>query len=201
MNAIETKKPSKVLKLPTKTTINLAKRESRRKDLLTLTVGGVLILLLAGSVAKFGVIDQLDRLSQAESSYNQVHSQYLSTLQAVEDYPEVEERYHTYSRSWMNAGDKNGLAKVDRQQVLDLLEQRMMPRGQVNSVSLRDSVLVVSMSGMNLRQISTMVESIREDPIVESASLNLASTEEKKKTDLMDFTLTVVLQPKEEAAE
>lgn len=201
MNAIETKKPSKVLKLPTKTTINLAKRESRRKDVLTLTVGGVLILLLAGSVAKFGVIDQLDRLSQAESSYNQVHSQYLSTLQAVEDYPEVEERYRTYSRSWMNAGDKNGLAKVDRQQVLDLLEQRMMPRGQVNSVSLRDSVLVVSMSGMNLRQISTMVESIREDPIVESASLNLASTEEKKKTDLMDFTLTVVLQPKEEAAE
>ena len=201
MNAIETKKPSKVLKLPTKTTINLAKRESRRKDLLTLTVGGVLILLLAGSVAKFGVIDQLDRLSQAESSYNQVHSQYLSTLQAVEDYPEVEERYRTYSRSWMNAGDKNGLAKVDRQEVLNLLEQRMMPRGQVNSVSLRDSVLVVSMSGMNLRQISTMVESIREDPIVESASLNLASTEEKKKTDLMDFTLTVVLQPKEEAAE
>lgn len=201
MNAIETKKPSKVLKLPTKTTINLAKRESRRKDALTLTIGGVLILLLAGSVAKFGVIDQLDRLSQAESSYNQVHSQYLSTLQAVEDYPEVEERYRTYSRSWMNAGDKNGLAKVDRQQVLNLLEQRMMPRGQVNSVSLRDSVLVVSMSGMNLRQISTMVESIREDPIVESASLNLASTEEKKKTDLMDFTLTVVLQPKEEAAE
>ena len=201
MNAIETKKPSKVLKLPTKTTINLAKRESRRKDVLTLTVGGVLILLLAGSVAKFGVIDQLDRLSQAESSYNQVHSQYLSTLQAVEDYPEVEERYRTYSRSWMNAGDKNGLAKVDRQEVLNLLEQRMMPRGQVNSVSLRDSLLVVSMSGMNLRQISTMVESIREDPIVESAALNLASTEEKKKTDLMDFTLTVVLQPKEEAAE
>lgn len=201
MNAIETKKTSKVLKLPTKTTINLAKRESRRKDVLTLTVGGVLILLLAGSIAKFGVIDQLDRLSQAESAYNQVHSQYLSTLQAVEDYPEVEERYRTYSRSWMTAGDKNGLAKVDRQQVLDLLEQRMMPRGQVNSVSLRDSVLVVSMSGMNLRQISTMVESIREDPIVESASLNLASTEEQKKTDLMDFTLTVVLQPKEEAAE
>ena len=65
MNAIETKKPSKVLKLPTKTTINLAQRESRRKDVLTLTIGGALIVLLAGSVAKFGVIDQLDRLSQA----------------------------------------------------------------------------------------------------------------------------------------
>ena len=201
MNAIETKKPSKVLKLPTKTTINLAQRESRRKDVLALTIGGALILLLAGSVAKFGVIDQLDRLSQAESSYNQVHSRYLSTLQAVEDYPEVEERYRTYSRSWMNAGDQNGLVRVDRQQVLDLVERRMMPRGQVDSLSLRDSVLVVSMSGMNLRQISDMVERIRQEPIVESAALNLASTERDSKEALLDFTLTIALQPKEEAAE
>ena len=201
MNAIETKKPSKVLKLPTKTTINLAKRESRRKDVLTLTIGGVLILLLAGSVAKFGVIDQLDRLSRAEHSYNQVHSQYLSTLQAVEDYPEVEERYRTYSRSWMNAGDQNGLVRVDRLQVLDLVQRCMMPRGQVDSLSLRDSILVVSMSGMNLRQISDMVELIRAEPIVESAALNLASTERDSKEALLDFTLTIALQPKEEAAE
>ena len=201
MNAIETKKPSKVLKLPTKTTINLAQRESRRKDVLTLTIGGVLILLLAGSVAKFGVIDQLDRLSQAESSYNRVHSQYLSTLQAVEDYPEVEERYRTYSRSWMIAGDQNGLVRVDRQQVLDLVERRMMPRGKVDSLSLRDSILVVSMSGMNLLQISDMVERIRQEPIVESAALNLASTERDSKEALLDFTLTIALQPKEEAAE
>ena len=201
MNAIETKKPSKVLKLPTKTTINLAQRESRRKDVLTLTIGGALILVLAGSVAKFGVIDQMDRLSQAASSYNQVHSQYLTTLQAVEDYPEVEERYRTYSRSWMNAGDQNGLVRVDRQLVLDLVERRMMPRGQVDSLSLRDSVLVVSMSGMNLRQISDMVERIRQEPIVESAALNLASTERDSKEALLDFTLTIALQPKEEAAE
>ena len=201
MNAIETKKPSKVLKLPTKTTINLAQRESRRKDVLTLTIGGALILLLAGSVAKFGVLDQLDRLSQAESSYHQVHSQYLTTLQAVEDYPEVEERYRTYSRSWMNAGDQNGLVRVDRLQVLDLIERRMMPRGQVDSLSLRDSILVVSMSGMNLRQISDMVERIRQEPIVESAALNLASTEQDTKEALLDFTLTIALQPKEEAAE
>lgn len=201
MNAIETKKPSKVLKLPTKTTINLAQRESRRKDVLTLTIGGALILLLAGSVAKFGVIDQLDRLSQAESSYNRVHSQHLSTLQAVEDYPEVEERYRTYSRSWMNAGDQNGLVRVERLQVLDLVQRCMMPRGQVDSLSLRDSILVVSMSGMNLRQISDMVERIRQEPIVESAALNLASTERDSKEALLDFTLTIALQPKEEAAE
>ena len=101
----------------------------------------------------------------------------------------------------MNAGDQNGLAKVDRLDVLDLVERRMMPRGQVNSISLRDSVMVVSMSGMNLRQISEMVELVRADPIVESAALNLASTEQDSTEALMDFTLTIALEPAEEAAE
>ena len=201
MNTIEVKKAPKALKIPTKTTINLAKRESKKKDVLTVAVGAVLIAALAGSVAKFGVLDQLARLNAAESAYNEVHSQYEMTLQAVADYPEVEARYRTYSREWMRVGDQNGLAKVDRLDVLDLVEKRMMPRGQVNSVSLRDSVMVVSMSGMNLRQISEMVELVRADPIVESAALNLASTEQDSTEALMDFTLTIALEPAEEAAE
>lgn len=201
MNAIEVKKAPKALKIPTKTTINLAQKESKKKDVLTVAVGTVLIAALAGSIAKFGVLDQLARLNAAEAAYNQVHAQYLQTQQAVADYPEVEARYRTYSRKWMNVGDQNGLAKVDRLDVLDLVERRMMPRGQVNSVSLRDSVMVVSMSGMNLRQISEMVELVRADPIVESAALNLASTEQDSTEALMDFTLTIALEPAEEAAE
>ena len=61
--------------------------------------------------------------------------------------------------------------------------------------------MVVSMSGMNLRDISSMVERLREDPIVESAGLNLASTEQDTTDALMDFTLTVSLRQAEEAAE
>ena len=199
--ATEQKTAPKAIKLPTKTTINLAKRESRKKDALTLVTGVVLIVLLAGAVAKFAVLDQLARQQAAESAYNQVHAQYLTMLQAVEDYPKIEEQYRTYSRSWMTAGDANGLAEVDRTDVLNMVEKRLMPYGQVNSISLRSSVMVVSMSGMNLREISSMVEQLRTDPIVESAALNLASTEQDTTDALMDFTLTVSLQQAEEAAE
>lgn len=191
----------KAIKLPTKTTINLAKKESRKKDTVTLIAGVALIALLSGSVAKFAVIDQLARQQAAENAYNQVHTQYEAMLRAVEDYPKVEEKYRTYSRSWMTAGDQNGLAEVDRLEVLDLVEKRLMPYGQINSISLRASVMVVSMSGMNLRDISSMVERLREAPIVESAGLNLASTEQDTTDALMDFTLTVSLRQAEEAAE
>ena len=197
--AVKTNKASNAMKLPTKTRINLAKRESRKKDMITLGVGLVLIAGLSAAVAKFAVIDQLERLSQAEGAYNAVHVQYVAMQQAVADYPNVEERYRTYSRSWMLSGDTNGLARVDRADVLDLVEARLLPYGRINTLSLRDSVMVVSMSGMNLSQISAMFERLQTEKIVASASLNMASTEEKDDPNaLLDFTITIALQPEQE---
>ena len=199
--AVKTNKASNAMKLPTKTRINLAKRESRKKDMITLGVGIVLIAGLSAAVAKFAVIDQLDRLSQAEGAYNAVHVQYVAMQQAVADYPNVEERYRTYSRSWMLSGDTNGLARVDRADVLDLVEARLLPYGRINTLSLRDSVMVVSMSCMNLSQISAMFERLQTEKIVASASLNMASTEEKDDPNaLLDFTITIALQPEQEEA-
>ena len=199
--AVKTNKASNAMKLPTKTRINLAKRESRKKDMITLGVGIVLIAGLSAAVAKFAVIDQLDRLSQAEGAYNAVHVQYVAMQQAVADYPNVEERYRTYSRSWMLSGDTDGLARVDRADVLDLVEARLLPYGRINTLSLRDSVMVVSMSGMNLSQISAMFERLQTEKIVASASLNMASTEEKDDPNaLLDFTITIALQPEQEEA-
>ena len=197
--AVKTNKASNAMKLPTKTRINLAKRESRKKDMITLGVGIVLIAGLSAAVAKFAVIDQLERLSQAEGAYNAVHVQYVAMQQAVADYPNVEERYRTYSRSWMLSGDTNGLARVDRADVLDLVEARLLPYGRINTLSLRDSVMVASMSGMNLSQISAMFERLQTEKIVASASLNMASTEEKDDPNaLLDFTITIALQPEQE---
>lgn len=199
--AVKTNKASNAMKLPTKTRINLAKRESRKKDMITLGVGIVLIAGLSAAVAKFAVIDQLERLSQAEGAYNAVHVQYVAMQQAVADYPNVEERYRTYSRSWMLSGDTNGLTQVDRADVLDLVEARLLPYGRINTLSLRDSVMVVSMSGMNLSQISAMFERLQTEKIVASASLNMASTEEKDDPNaLLDFTITIALQPEQEEA-
>ena len=101
----------------------------------------------------------------------------------------------------MLSGDTNGLARVDRADVLDLVEARLLPYGRINTLSLRDSVMVVSMSGMNLSQISAMFERLQTEKIVASASLNMASTEEKDDPNaLLDFTITIALQPEQEEA-
>lgn len=197
----EKKASPKGMKLPSKTYINLAQKESKKRDVVTSILGLILIVILAGCVAKFGVIDQIARQNLAEAEYNTTHSQYLVMQQAVADYPKVEERYRTYSRKWMENSADDGLVTVDRTDALDLVEQYLRSVGTVNSVSIKGTVMVADMSGMNLQQISAMLARVEQQPIVASAALNIASTEDQAEESMLDFTLTIALQPIKEEAE
>lgn len=67
--------PRKMIKCPSKMGINMNKREKRTGEMLTLVIGLAVILLMAGLVARFGVMEQYRRLSEAQSAYGKVHSQ------------------------------------------------------------------------------------------------------------------------------
>ena len=203
-NATHTAAESRrAIKCPTKKTINLAQRESQSRNITTLAVGIALIAVLCLCVAKFAVLDQLERQRKAESDYAAVHSQYSQMQKALEEYPQVEEEYRTYSRKWVQAESNSRLfVSVDRQEVLDLLETWLMPYGEIRSFNVQDDTLVINMSGMNLEEISAMFERVQQQPIVKSAALNLASTAKETETGHLDFSLTIVLQPaKEETAQ
>lgn len=188
----------KPVKYPTKRTVNLAKRESHSQSVMTLSIGTAVIIVLVVLVVKFGVLDQLARQSAAESAYNTVHAQYTEMQSAVEKYPEVEEEYRTYSRKWMQQEDSGAFVSVDRQEVLDLMENCLQPYGTIKAVTISDDVMIVSMSGMNLQEISAMFEILQQQPIVKSADLTIASTEKTAGEDL-DFSVTITLQPADTA--
>ena len=128
-----------------------------------------------------------------------MHAQYVQMQQAIENYPAVEQEYRTYSRSWMQEDTTGSFVSVERVDVLDLLEQYLMPYGTVNSVAMQKDTVVVSMSGMNLEQISAMFERLQKQPIVAGASLNLASTAQNAQASDLDFSVTITLQPEKEA--
>lgn len=200
---VETKQTEarKAVRCPTKRSVNLAKRESRSRNIVTLVCGIALIAVLAAAVAKFGVIDQLARQREAENAYNATHAQYLEMQQAIENYPAVEQEYRTYSRKWMQDDTSGMFVSVDRIDVLALLEDHLLPYGKVKNLIVQAETMVVSMSGMNLEQISTMFAKLQEQPIVSSAVLNIAATADKSSdaSDL-DFSITIILQSAEEEA-
>ena len=104
------------IRLPQKTGINMNMREKRTGKYVTVIVGVCLILLCAGLVAKFGVIDQYRRLSDAQGAYTRVHQQYVDTETQLEDYDRILAEYRTYSMDWMTGSEdsKKNYVAVDR---------------------------------------------------------------------------------------
>ena len=119
--------------------------------------------------------------------------------QALADYDNVELQYRTYSRTWMQE-DSPFYIPVDRLEVLDLLEGYLMPYGTVKTVLVEDDVAIITMSGMDLEQISAMFQRVQQQCIVKSASLTIAATPRLSRTDLLDFSVTITLQPADKEA-
>ena len=185
---------AKAPKYPTKRTVNLAQRESHSRSTLTLTLGLAIILLLSFCVANFGVLRQLDRQRAAEQAYSAAHSQYTEMQKALADYDEVELQYRTWSRTWMHDENSPVYVPVDRMEVLDLVQEYLMPYGTVNTLVVDEDVMIVTMSDMNLEQISAMFQRLQLQPIVKAATLTLAATPSVNSGDMVDFSITVTLR-------
>lgn len=186
--------PRKMVKCPSKTGINMNQREKRTGEVLTLVIGLAVILLMAGLVARFGVMEQYQRLSEAQSAYGEVHSQLAACQEKLTDYELVLTEYRSCSLDGMTEGEDQ-LITVSRQAVLDLVEGIMMPRGRVISVNILDDTADVEMSGMSLDQISAMFAVMEAEPIVRSVELNMAATEENTASAQLNFSVRIYLGP------
>lgn len=184
----------KAPKYPTKRTVNLAQRESHSRSTLTLSLGLLIILLLSFCVANFGVLRQLDRQRAAEQAYSTAHSQYTEMQTALADYDRVELQYRTWSRAWMHDETSPVYVPVDRMEVLDLVQEYLMPYGTVNTLVVDEDVMIVTMSDMNLEQISAMFQRLQLQPPVKAATLTLAATPSVNPGDKVDFSITVTLR-------
>lgn len=186
--------PRKMVKCPSKTGINMNQREKRTGEVLTLVIGLAVILLMAGLVARFGVMEQYKRLSEAQSAYGEVHSQLAACQEKLTDYELVLTEYRSCSLDGMTEGEDQ-LITVSRQAVLDLVESIMMPRGKVISVNILDDTADVEMSDMSLDQISAMFAVMEAEPIVRSVELNMAATEENTASAQLNFSVRIYLGP------
>lgn len=187
----------KAVKYPTKRSVNLGRREQSSRNIITLVVGILLIGLLAFGTAKFGVIDQLERQQQAQAQYNAVHSQYVQMEEKLSGYAQLEQQYRIYSRNWMSASKDELFIAVDRMLILELMEKHLMPNGQLSSVTVQGNMVTVNMSGMNLSQVSSMIIDLQNEPIVQKAELSVASTNKDSNNAALEFSIIILLQPKE----
>lgn len=187
----------KTAKFPTKQGVNLVMREDQSVSPVMFVLMLALIFIATFAVAKFGVIDQYARQSEAERAYNQVRSQRLAMDSEIADYNDVLAEYRRYSMSWL--GEDEYVA-TDRLEVLDLIERKMASVGTVHSMAVTGDNLVVEMGGMNLKQVSDLISALSQEPTVGTVTVNVAETTEENAAmgnvwdaDL-EFSLIIMLQ-------
>lgn len=190
---------TKQTKYPTKTTINMAACGRTEAAGKTLVIGMAVIAVLVLLVVKFCVFDQYARLSRAEADYNSVYQKNQELADRVSDYDEVMLEYRAYSMSFISDKNDENFVRVDRKEVLDLIETVMMKRGQVLSIEIYENTAKVSMKGMNLEEISEMIRSLKNSPVVSEAQLNIAKTDENKPASVLSFSVTIYLQQEQGA--
>ena len=174
------KNSKKPVRYTNKRGINLASVDERRNKTLTAVLLFIAIIALAAAVAKFGVLDLFAKRDAAQQQYDAVHTQFLASEKAIEEYDSVLLEYRTYSLDWMENDESGRYVSVARRDVLDVIEREMRTNGTVNALNVNGNSVTVDMKGMNLSQISAMCTDLEDYPFIKSAVIKSAKTEEDK---------------------
>ena len=176
MAKTETKKVPKTKKtpaLPSKKTMNFVHHESsfNPKKVLPLAI---VVVLVAGLFAKFGIMDQLDKKTAAYNDLAQRQEQLAVVNAKLAGYDELAKQYGRYSYGWMSESEVNTVSRMD---VLALVEQKISPASVIENIAVNNNVLTLNIHGITLEQASAMVKSLEESKMVSSATVYSANAE------------------------
>lgn len=164
----------KAVVAPTKQTMNFVHHESSF-NLKKLAPVLLLIIIAAALFTKFGIMDQLNKKVSAYRDLSNKQNE-LSVLNAkLTGYDELAADYGRYSYGRMSEQE---IGMVDRMDVLDLIQKKIMSVASVESFSVNSNTLNLNLSGITLNQASSIVKDLESSELVESASVNSASAQD-----------------------
>ena len=173
--------------VPSKKTMNFVHHQSSFNLKKVLPVVLVILIVVAVFV-KFGVLDPLDKKTAALNELSLKQEQLASVNAKLTGYDELAKEYGRYSYGWMNETEVNLVSRMD---VLALIEERIVPAAIIDNIAVNNNVLTLNIHGITLEQASTMVKSLEESELVESASVYNAVAEEAEEAKIfMSIILT-----------
>lgn len=160
--------------MPAKTTLNLVMKEKSELALSRVLPPVLIILVLAVLFGKFAVADRFARLRGAENDLREKQTELTEMELFCADFDEVKEQYNQYTYK----GFDRSIA--DRQEILNLLESDIIPYSRTQSVSVTGNVFSTTLTGLTLNQVSSMVERLEADPLVEGVTVSTAGYDDDR---------------------
>lgn len=187
---------AKKVVIPTKTTMNFARKESGVK-LGRVAPAALLVILVVAIGAKVGILDLLDQKTAAYASLASKQEQLVAISMQLTEYDEVAALYGRYSYGWM---DESETSLVSRLSVLDLIEEKLASAAYVSNFSVNGNVLTLNLSGVTLDEISAIVRDLESSPMVVSVTVSSASAPDAEEASaFMTINLTRVEETEEVA--
>lgn len=161
---------------PSKKTVNLIIHEKTMSSPTRAIPAFCAFLAVLALFVKFGVIGPLDRMYAAQAALGTVQAELDGYLQYNKDYDEVRERYSLYFSDYL---EEDEAVLLDRMEVLELLEEKVLNRADIASVSIRGDVCRMVITELPLYQVSEIVEDLQKSPLVQYIAVSTASTEKQ----------------------
>lgn len=164
---------------PSKTTINLVLREKPKSAPEKLLLLGFVLVLLVGLFIKFLVIDRLAAVREAEDGYKAAQTELNELKKKNESYNDVLGDYLKYSKTWMNE-EENVL--VERTKILDMINDIILPQAVLESMTVYNDSMTIIVSGLNLNELSALIENLESSDIVSNVTIQKAGSKETAST-------------------
>ena len=172
---------------PSKKTMNFVHHQSGI-NLKKLIPALVLVLIIGALFAKFAILDPLAKRDVALGELTDKQTQLALINGKLTGYEELAQQYGRYSYGWMNETEVNMVSRMD---VLQLVEQEISTKAIIDNMAVNNNVLTLNIHGITLEQASTMVRSLEERGLVQSAAVYNAVAEQAKEAEIfMSIILT-----------
>lgn len=172
---------------PSKKTMNFVHHQSGI-NLKKLIPALVLVLIIGALFAKFAILDPLAKRDVALGELTDKQTQLALINGKLTGYEELAQQYGRYSYGWMNETE---VSMVSRMDVLQLVEQEIATKAIIDNMAVNNNVLTLNIHGITLEQASTMVRSLEERGLVESAAVYNAVAEQAEEAEIfMSIILT-----------
>ena len=177
----DSKKANRVRgKLPAKKSINMAVVGQKKTRISTAILAVILILIAAAAIGKFLVMDRLNEVDREQQKVRELRNELSLANAKLDSFGELKETYAHYTFADMTGEE---LRRVERSDVVELIERVVLPAAELNSWNVKENQLILNVTLDTLQDTNLLAQLLNEEDMVEFATVKNAVTNEIKREE------------------
>ena len=166
--------------MPAKKSINMAVVGQKKTRISTAILAVILILIAAAAIGKFLVMDRLNEVEREEQKVRDLRNELSLANAKLDSFGELKETYAHYTFADMTGEE---MRRVERSDVVELIERVVLPAAELNSWNVKENQLTLNVTLDTLQDTNLLAQLLNEEAMVEFATVKNAVTNEIKKEE------------------